>query len=265
MKVQQVYQHLESIAPLMLQNSYDNSGLICGSLENEVKGIMISLDCTEEIIDEALANDCNVVLAHHPIWFGPMKSLTGANYVERTIIKAIKNDINIMAWHTNLDNVLENGVNSIVAEKLGLSNVEVLLPMVTEEDSRITGSGLIGELPAAMERLEFFEYLKNRMELNQLKYTKNGPKSCRRVAVCGGAGSFLIDTAIKKQADIFITGDLKYHEFFDGENFCTLVDIGHYESEKYTIDLLHSILTKKFSTFAILKTNTITNPIDYYH
>lgn len=327
--VQDIFQVLNDLAPLALQNSYDNSGLICGSMENVVHGILISLDCTEEIIEEAIANGCNLVLSHHPIWFGAMKSLTGKNYVERTIIKAIKNDINIMAWHTNLDNVLERGVNDKIADQLKLTDRQILMPsekqlkvraeggeaillklsgdlkkreiqtmggtttlawhidnfekrkwkeylrngyhglnidfLPTEESSKKTGSGLIGELPEKMSLPHFLKYLKTQMDLEVIKYTKNGAKICQRIAVCGGAGSFLISAARKSGADVFITGDLKYHEFFDGEDSCTLMDIGHYESEKYTIDLLHSILTEKFSIFAILKTKKVTNPIEYYH
>jgi dinuclear metal center YbgI/SA1388 family protein len=259
--VRDIMNYLEQIAPLKYQMDYDNAGLLTGSAGMQVSKVLVSLDCTEEIVEEAVQKSANVILSHHPIIFKGLKQLIGKNYIERTVIKAIKNDIALLAWHTNLDSVMSNGVNQMIARRLGLSDIEILDPY---EGMPEVGSGMIGKLNQTMLRSEFFEYVKESMELNILKCTKGGPEKIEHVAICGGSGSFLIPAAKKRGADVFITGDIKYHDFFDGENEMTLIDIGHYESEKYTIDLLHSILQKKFSTFAVLKTGLNTNPVEFY-
>ncbi len=259
--VKELFDYLNHVAPLGLQMDYDNSGLLTGNLEMEIEGVLVSLDCTEEIIDEALRKNCNVVVCHHPIIFKGLKRLTGANYVERTVIKAIKQDIAILAWHTNLDSVLINGVNSQIAGRLGLQKLQILQP--AGENPEI-GSGMIGELPQAMSRKDFFAHLAEKMELKTFKYTKGGPEHFQKVALCGGSGSFLIKAAKKEGADIYLTGDVKYHEFFDGEQKLCILDIGHYESEKYTIQLIHTLISQKFSTFASQRTTQNTNPIEFY-
>ncbi|HKK88919.1 MAG TPA: Nif3-like dinuclear metal center hexameric protein [Saprospiraceae bacterium] len=259
--VKELYDYLDFIAPLRLQMNYDNAGLLTGRPDIEIEGVLVSLDCTEDIIDEAVRKDCNVVVCHHPIIFKGLKQLTGDNYVERTVIKAIKQDVCIMAWHTNLDSVLINGVNSQIAERLNLQKPQILQP--AGEDPEI-GSGMIGELPQAMNRKDFFAYLAQKMELKTFKYTKGGPEYFKKVALCGGAGSFLINAAQKADADIYLTGDVKYHEFFDGEQDLCILDIGHYESEKYTIELMYTLISQKFSTFALQMTEQNTNPIEFY-
>ncbi len=348
MKIKDVTKYLESIAPSAYQEGYDNSGLIVGHPCTKVKGVLICLDSLESIIDEAIDKKCNLVIAHHPIVFKGLKRFNGRDYVERTIIKAIKNDIAIYAIHTNLDNV-KQGVNAKISEKLNLINTKILSPKNISQklniflpishteaikkalfkigagstDSRFStsysslgasskgkknlpqvkleihfpkvlkglilstlsyelkdidfnydildvdvkhsgiGSGMIGELKKEMDTLKFLTQLKKTMGTGCVKYTNVTKKKIKKVAVCGGSGSFLLSKAIRKKADIFITSDFKYHEFFDADSQIIIADIGHYETEQYTIDLLYKFLTKKFSTFAILKTNINTNPVNY--
>ena len=261
MKIKQVTSFLESIVPLVYQESYDNCGLIIGDSNSEVKGALITLDCTEAIIDEAIETGCNLVIAHHPIIFSGLKKLNGSNYIERTVIKAIKNDIAIYAIHTNLDNV-HNGVSAKIAEKLGLENCKILAPK-QELNTDLVGSGIIGELNEAVDAVGFLKNLKLTMQTDCVRHTPLVSKTIKTVAVCGGSGSFLLKNAIAAKADIFITADFKYHEFFDAENKIVIADIGHYESEQFTKDLIYDLLVKNFTKFAVRLSKVNTNPIKY--
>ncbi|HHB77927.1 MAG TPA: Nif3-like dinuclear metal center hexameric protein [Saprospiraceae bacterium] len=261
MKISQITTHLEEIAPRHLQESYDNAGLIVGDAEAECTGCLISLDVTEAIIDEAMAKGCNLVVAHHPIIFGGIKQLVGANYVQRTVIKAIKNNVAIYAIHTNLDNVL-HGVNAMIGEKLGLEDLTILRPKSPEQAE--IGAGVVGYLAEAMEEKEFLGFLKREMETACIRHTAFLGQPIKKVALCGGSGSFLLKDAIQAGADVFITGDFKYHEFFDAEDKILIADIGHFESEQFTIPLIYRYLSEKFPTFALRFTETNTNPIKYF-
>jgi dinuclear metal center YbgI/SA1388 family protein len=364
MKIKEITQSLETFAPASLQESYDNAGLIVGDEETECSGIITSLDVTENVVKEAVKKNCNLIVAHHPIIFKGIKKLNGKNYVERTVISAIKNDVAIYAIHTNLDNVAE-GVNKMIADKLHLTNCKVLLPkentlqkLVTfcplhyaeevrkalftagagaigkydecsfnvdgsgtfragegtnpfvgnigerhlENETRIEvifpsfiqkriinalkeahpyeevayyvhslenvqeniGSGLTGELEAPISEKELLKKLQSSFNVSIIKYTPFLEKPVTKVAVCGGAGIFLLPNAIAAGAQAYITSDIKYHEFFDADNQILLCDIGHYESEQFTIDLLTEFLQKKFPNFAVLKTETNTNPVRYF-
>jgi len=361
--IKQVTDFLETLAPKSYQESYDNAGLITGNPEQAVDGILVSLDCTEAVVDEAIRSGSNLIVAHHPIVFKGLKKLTGSNYVERTIIKAIKNDIGIYALHTNLDNV-SAGVNRKIAEKIGLVNLKILAPrkdtlrkLVTfvpidnkdrvvdalhqagagqignykncsfqvegkgtfmptdaanphignankqehvnevrvevifpthlenpilqalklthpyeevayyltplSNENQEVGAGMVGDLPTPQEPLEFLSGLKISMDLNVIRHTSLLNKPIQRVAVCGGSGSFLLPQAIRSGADAFVTADFKYHEFFDADRKIIIADIGHYESEVFTKELLQDVLMKKFPTFAINFSKTVTNPISY--
>lgn len=363
MTIQDVTNYLESIAPLEYQESYDNAGLIVGNYENDVSGVLVCLDSTEKIVDEAIERKCNLIVAHHPIVFSGLKKITGKNYVERTVIKAIKNDIAIYAIHTNLDNML-NGVNEIIGRKLGLINTQILSPSSNNLRKLITyvpvdyvekvreslfdsgagkignydecsfssigegtfragddtnafigekgkrhieseqkleviysidkqrailssllkshpyevvaydilelqnsnsgiGAGLIGELENGIDEITFLKSLKITMKTDCVRYTDLQGRQIKKVAVCGGSGSFLLKDAIHQNADVFITGDFKYHEFFDAENRIIIADIGHFESEQYTIELLAEKLKEKFTTFAVCFTEVNTNPVNY--
>ncbi|MEO6612362.1 MAG: Nif3-like dinuclear metal center hexameric protein [Chitinophagaceae bacterium] len=364
MKINEIISFLESKAPPSLQESYDNAGLITGQGEWECTGIICSLDATEEVVREAIAKKSNLIIAHHPIIFGGLKKINGKNYVERTVITAIKNDIAIYAIHTNLDNVID-GVNGRIAEMLGLENISILSPKENtlkklftfvpvgkaeevrtaifeaggghigkysecsfntagtgtfkpgegtnpfvgeigkqqqEEETRIeiifpsflenrivaamkqahpyeevaydlvalsnrwqkNGSGLLGSLPESLGESAFLTMLKTVFKVPVIRHTVLLNKPVRKVAICGGAGSFLISKALSAGADAYITADIKYHEFFDANERLLVADIGHYESEQFTIDLLQEVLEQKFPTFAILKTGVKTNPVHYF-
>jgi dinuclear metal center YbgI/SA1388 family protein len=362
--IKQVTDYLEAIAPLSLQESYDNAGLIVGDHSTEVKGILIALDCLEGVIDEAVKQNCNLVITHHPIVFSGLKKLNGKNYVERTVIKAIRNNIAIYAIHTNLDNVYA-GVNKKICDVLGLKNLKVLSPkknvlrkLVTfcpsdhlekvrsalfeagcgkignydeasfnisgtgtfrplkdanpyigqigvlqqEPEIRIetifpnhlesqiiaalrlahpyeevaydiyslenanqeAGSGMVGELSTEMGEMEFLEFLKFSMKSNVIRHSALIGSKIKRVAVCGGSGSFLLNDAIREEADFFVTADYKYHQFFDADGRIVIADVGHFESEQFTMDLLKELIVRNFSTFAVRLTELVTNPVHYY-
>ena len=364
MKIIEIIQQLEQLAPPSYQESYDNAGLLTGNLQWDCTGIVCTLDATEAVILEATAAGCNLVVAHHPIIFSGIKKLTGKNYVERTVITAIKNDIAIYAIHTNLDNVIK-GVNCRIADQLGLINRKSLVekqnnlcklvvfapvsetekiksaifeagggvisnysecsfttkgtgtfkagedtnPYVgnkgkrhEENESKIeiifpahlqhqlvkaivevhpyeevaydiyplsnnlndVGSGLIGELSEPREETDILNLLKAKFHLRVIRHTPLTGKMVKNIAVCGGAGSFLTKRAIAAGADVYITGDIKYHEFFDAEDKLLLADIGHWESEQFTIDLLVDFLVANFPTFAVQKSKVITNPVNYF-
>lgn len=253
--------HLESIAPLHLQESYDNAGLITGERDWEVTGVICSLDATVEVVREAAEKGCNVVVAHHPIIFKGLKQISSTDYVGRAIIEAIRRDIAIYAIHTNLDNVLEQGVNQAIGRKLELKDLRILAPKIPDG---AVGAGLIGELPREMSETDFLAYVKERMETPCVRHTKLIGLPIKKVALCGGSGSFLIHAAIEAGADAYITGDVKYHEFFDADGKLVLLDIGHFESEQFTVPLLAQIITRKFRNFAAYCTERITNPVHYF-
>ncbi len=363
MTIGEICAHLESIAPLSYQESYDNCGLITGNKQTEATGALITLDCIESVVDEAIDKKCNLIIAHHPIVFSGLKKINGSNYVERVIIKAIQNNIAIYAIHTNLDNV-SNGVNAEICKRLGLKNCKVLLPkkdllkkLVTfipiadfenvsqavfsagaghignysetgfslqgtgtfkgneqtnpsigekgklervnevrfetifpahiqnqvinaltkshpyEEvaydiypivnEFNNVGSGMIGELETETDEAEFLNFTKRALKTDCIRHTALRNKKVKKIAVCGGSGSFLLRTAIAFGADCYITADFKYHEFFDAEGKIIIADVGHYESEQFTKDLLYSLLLEKFPTFALHLSHINTNPVNY--
>ena len=357
-------QVLEQTAPLSYQEGYDNAGLLTGKSNWNCSGILCTLDATEQVIMEAKERGCNLVIAHHPIIFGGLKKITGRNYVEKTIISAIKHDIAIYAIHTNLDNVL-HGVNDRMADRLGLVSRQILapksgqlmklcsfVPLAQADELRTAlfeagaghigrysdcsfnvegtgtfkggagtnpfagkpgelhrekevklevifpahlqsrlvaallkahpyeevaydiiplanehpevGSGLIGELPEPVTEEGFLHILKNAFELSVVRHTPLLGKRVQKVALCGGAGSFLTGRALAAGADVYVTADVKYHEFFDANDRLVIADIGHWESEQYTSELLVELLQAKFPTFAVLKSAINTNPVRYF-
>jgi dinuclear metal center YbgI/SA1388 family protein len=370
MKVADIIRVLEEWAPLSLQESYDNSGLLVGEANQEIEKVLISLDVTEQVIDEAIENGCGLIVSHHPLIFSGIKKLTGRNYVERCIMKALRNNIALYAIHTNLDNI-RTGVNKMICDKLGVLHPEILDPisgnlkklivyvpdiklsngstvpnevrnalwkagagnignyencsfstsgigtfkgqndtnpfigqpneLTHQEEIKIevifpswqeasiikhlkevhpyeevayyvialsnknefTGAGMIGNLAEPMDELSFLSLLKTNMQTACIKHTNLLNKPIKKVALCGGSGSFLLSKAIQKGADIFITADYKYHQFFDAEGKIIIADIGHYESEQFTVDLLFNKVRENFPKFAVLKTSLNTNPVNY--
>lgn len=364
MRIREITQYIESAAPLALQESYDNAGLITGNPDWEVNAALLTIDVTEAVIDEAISKKINLVIAHHPIVFSGLKKFTGKNYVERTLIKAIKNDIAIYAAHTNLDSA-SRGVNQKIAEKLGLINCQVLQPakgqlkklvtfipaehaakvqeavfaagagrignydscgysaegfgsfrgneesspfvgekgvIHTEKEIRFetifpawlqnrvidallknhpyeevafdifpldntfagVGAGITGLLPQPVSETEFLGILKSTFKTGVIKHTALLGKPVEKVAVCGGAGSFLLNNAITSGAGFFVSSDFKYHQFFDAENKIVIADIGHFESEQFTKELFYELLTKKIPKFAVHFTEVNTNPVFYF-
>ena len=364
MKIQDITSLLETIAPLSFQEDYDNAGLITGDADWECTGVIVSLDVIENVVEEAIEKNCNLIVAHHPIIFRGLKKITGKNYVEKTIITAIKNDIAIYAIHTNLDNI-KPGVNKKMAERLDLQNIQILQPkhgllkklvmfapidyaekvknalfdagagnigkysdcsfisegkgtfkpgkeadpfvgeigirhLETETKIEVifpsyleqkiiasmieahpyeevayeiysldnslqdVGSGMIGDLPFAVTEVQFLKDVQKHFGLQVIRHTALINNEVSRIALCGGAGIFLLSAALSAKADVFITSDIKYHEFFDANGRMLLADIGHYESEQYTIDLLFDILRQNFPNFAVLKTGINTNPVHYF-
>lgn len=363
MSIQELIAFLEKIAPPAYAESYDNCGLLVGNPKSEVRKALISLDCTESIVEEAVKEGFDIIIAHHPIVFSGIKKLNGQNYVERVIIKAIENKIALYAIHTNIDNVLE-GVSGKIAEIIGLKNVKILdpkksllsklsfycpikeseqvlnalfevgageigkysecsfssdglgtfkanegaNPFIGEKGKRHqelerkielifpshlenkiiealtkahpyeeiaydlidlknknkeVGSGIIGELEIEMDEMEFLKKIKKDFKCESIRFTELRGKKIKKVALCGGSGSFLLGKAKECGADVFVTADVSYHKFFDAENQIVIVDIGHYESEQFTIDLLYTKIQNKFPTFAVHKTKVNTNPIKY--
>jgi dinuclear metal center YbgI/SA1388 family protein len=364
MKLSNLIQHLESIAPLSYQEDYDNSGLLVGTADQEVRQALVALDCTEAIVDEAIATGCDLIITHHPIVFKGLKKLNGKTYVERVILKAVKHDIALYAIHTNLDSV-STGVNKEICDRLGIINPVILNPksgilkkLVTfcplaqaemvknalfaagagnisnysecsfnvegsgtfkgnadtqpfvgtpdlrheEAEVRIemifkgqderkillalleshpyeevaydiyalenrlsnVGAGMIGWLDTPLDAIAFLALVKGKMQAQVIRHTEILPKKIHKVAVCGGSGSFLLKHAIAAGADAFVTADFKYHEFFDSEQKLIIADIGHFETEQFTSDLLLDIIREKFPNFAIRLTEHNTNPINYY-
>lgn len=363
-RIKELTSYLESLAPLSTQESYDNSGLIIGDPNKEVSSALFSLDCTEEIVDEAIAAGISLIIAHHPIVFKGLKSITGKNYVERTILKAIKNDIAIYAIHTNFDNY-KHGVNAEIAERIGLKNTSILAPKhgvlsklhvfvpsahleavrealfsagagqigkysecsfsneglgtfkagdgtnpfvgeigkrQEEKECKIevllptnsvssvlnavrgvhpyeeiaydivplsnvnqdNGSGMIGELDEEIDVLDFLNHLKQTFGAEGIRYTNAVKPRVKKIALCGGSGSFLIEQAKRAGADVYVTGDVKYHEFFDADGQIMIADIGHYESEQFTSNRLAAVIKEKFPKFAVHLTRNNTNPINYF-
>ncbi|QNL51187.1 Nif3-like dinuclear metal center hexameric protein [Olivibacter sp. SDN3] len=364
MILSELVNYLEKQAPLAYQEGYDNSGLIVGTYNKEIKSGLISLDCTEDVVHEAVESGCDIIISHHPIVFKGLKKLNGNSYVERVVMKAIKHDIAIYAIHTNLDNV-NHGVNRKIADKLKLSNCSILLPkddllyklvvFVPKSDAETlrdalfqagagaignysecsfnteglgtfkagdgtnpyvgnvgerhhekeekveviypkhvekklvvamheahpyeevaydiyklqnkyhqVGSGMIGQTQEALEELDFLAIVKENLNVQVIRHSNLNGKKIQRVAVCGGAGGFLLPHAIRMGADAFVTADYKYHEFFDAEGKILITDVGHFESEQFTQELLLEIIQKKFPNFAVRLTGVNTNPINYY-
>ena len=260
MKVRQILDALEQYAPLPLQDGFDNAGLQIGlTEEQEVTGALLCLDVTEAVIDEAESLGCNLIVAHHPLLFHGLKSITGKNYVERCVVKAIQKNITIYAAHTNLDNA-QGGVNYRIAETIGLINLQFLEGKVATVPA---GAGVIGELPEAMSEQDFLLRLKQLFNIRCLRHNSLNGRIIRRVALCGGAGGFLLSNAIAQNADAFLTGEIRYHDYFGHDNELLLAEMGHYESEQYTMDIFTEVLHSRFPDLKIIKTSLNTNPINY--
>lgn len=260
MYIKDIIHLVEEYAPLRLQANFDNSGLLCGDPERELTSVLLCIDVTEEVVNEAIAHGHNLIISHHPLIFSGLKHITPATYVERCVISAIKHDITIYAAHTNMD-VVANGVSGRMADKLHLHSRHILQP--EGDPSEGNGFGIIGELESPIESMAFLLQVKEVFHCDRLRYTLPHTSMIRKVAVCGGAGASFFNRALAHTVDIYISGDFKYHDFFLTENRIMIADIGHYESEQFTKEIFYEILTKKISTFAVQFSEINTNPIKY--
>lgn len=270
MQIRELTNLLESVAPLDLQESYDNAGLITGDHSWDITGVIISLDMTLPVIEEAVAKGCNVVVGHHPIIFKGLKKINGYNYVEKAIIHAIRNGVALYAIHTNLDSVLYHGVNQKIAQILGLQNLQMMIPKpvssghpVFNKPGNAVGAGIVGTLEDAVDERSFLNLLKSKMQASCVRHTALLEKPISKVAICGGSGSVFLPAAMAQNADVYVSADFKYHEFFDANDRILIADIGHYESEQYTMQVLYDLITENFTNFASYLTKISTNPINY--
>ncbi len=259
-KIKEVLCALERFAPLPLQEDFDNAGLQVGLTEAEVSGALLCLDVTEAVVDEALEQGCNLIVAHHPLIFRPLKRISDANFVQRVVIKAIQHQITIAAMHTNMDNA-RGGVNFKIAEKLGLQNIRFFAPK--EVDGVEGGSGVIGEWAKGMTAEDFIREVKACFGVKCVHANQLLQRPVRRVAICGGAGAFLLGDATRQGADAFITGEMHYHDYFDHEQEIQICVIGHYESEQYTKEIFKSIIEERCQGVRTVLSQVNTNPIIY--
>ena len=258
MKVRDIIQVIESFAPLSIQEKWDNSGLCIGSQDAEVTSVLLGLDCTPELVDEAIECGADMIVTHHPLIFSGLKKINSEDPVGEAVVKAIRAGIAVYAAHTNADKVIE-GVSGAMAARLSLTDVEVL-----DEDGDGTGLGAVGNLPEPMDASEAIAYVKERFGLKVIKTSRPLTEKISRVALCGGSGGSLIGAALRSGAQLYISGDISYHNFFTPKGFM-LMDIGHYESEKEIVDILFSLIKKNFPTFAVRITQNLnSNPIYYF-
>lgn len=268
MKIREIIDALEQFAPLPLQESYDNAGLQVGLTETEASGALLCLDVTEEVVNEAIDLDCNLIVAHHPLLFHGLKTVGNKTQVERVVRMAIQHDIAIYAAHTNLDNV-EDGVNYKIAEKLGLVDVQMINPhkvRVSEggkERSVLAGTGVMGYLLAPLDSFVFLERVKSAFGVECLMHNELLSRPVQSVALCGGAGDFVLDDAIRLEADAFLTGEMHYHQYFGHEQQVQIAVLGHYQSERYTTEIFRSILEENAPELPVFFTRVDTNPIRY--
>ena len=258
MKVKDIIEVIEEFAPLSLQEGWDNSGLCIGSPEDPVTSVLFGLDCTPELVDEAVACGADMIVTHHPLIFSGLKKISSDNKVGEAVIKAIKAGISIYAAHTSADKVIA-GVSGAMAARLGLENVRIL-----DEDGDGTGLGVVGDLPRPLTSDEAVAFVKERFGLKMMRTSRPLEGMISRVAMCGGSGGSLIGAAMRSGAQLYISGDISYHNFFTADGFM-IMDIGHYDSEIEIVDILFSLIKKKFPTFAVRITQNIySNPIFYF-
>ena len=258
MKVRDITTEIEAFAPLSNQEVWDNSGLCIGSQDDEVHGVLLGLDCTPELVDEAVRRGCDMIVTHHPLIFGGLKKINREDPVGEAVMKAISKGIAVYASHTAADKV-PDGVSGAMASRLNLLNQRIL-----DEDRPGSGLGIVGDLPGDMGSEDFVALVKKQFNLKVVKCSHPLDGAIRTVAVCGGSGSSLIEQAMASGAQAYVTGDVTYHHFFTGKDFMIL-DIGHYESEREIVDVLFSLLTKKFPNFAVrVSENINSNPIFYF-
>lgn len=262
MKIKEIIAALERFAPLPLQESFDNAGLQCGLTEAEATGALLCLDVTEEVLREAIDLGCNLVVSHHPLLFHGVKQVCDADLVQRCLRIALQNDICIYSAHTNLDNA-EDGVNFRIAEKLGLIDVQLLAPRTVDLGGTTAkaASGVIGYLPEGEDSLAFLQRVKQAFNVEALQHNQLLERHVQSVVICGGAGDFLLDEAIRADADAFLTGEMHYHQWFGHEQQIQIAVLGHYQSEQYTREIFREIIEQTAPQMPVYDTDVCTNPI----
>ncbi|MCR4849277.1 MAG: Nif3-like dinuclear metal center hexameric protein [Bacteroidales bacterium] len=261
MTVKDIMSCITEIAPLQWQEHYDNAGIQVGDLNAEVRKTLICLDITEEIVDEAVAKNCDLIVSHHPLIFHGLKHLTSDTYIERAVRKAIKHDVTMISMHTNLDNSYF-GVSRMLADKLGLKKLHLLQPSQAEPE--ICGAGMIGEFPTSMGELDFLNLVAETIGSPCLRHSALRGRQITKVALCGGSGTPFMSDALRQKADAYLTADIKYHDFFVPEDKILLVDGGHFETEQFTKQLIKELIQKKIPTFAAEIAETNTNAVHYF-
>jgi len=259
-KIKEVLSALERFAPLPLQESWDNAGLQVGLTETEVSGALLCLDVNERIVDEAVQKGCNLIVSHHPLLFRGLKTISDLTDVQRTVMKAIQKGICVVSMHTNMDNA-KGGVNFKIAEKLGLQQVRFFAPKTV--DGIEAGSGVIGEYADPLAADDFVKAVKQAFDVECALCNELLRRPISRVAICGGAGDFLLDTAVAEGADAFITGEMHYHQYFGYEQTIQICVIGHYQSEQFTSEIFRDIIEKECPGVRTCIAETCTNPILY--
>lgn len=257
MIVREIIGAIERVAPLRLQEEWDNSGLQVGFMDNGVSRVLVCLDVTETIVDEAAEKGCQMIVSHHPLIFKALSQVSDATYQQRCVVKALASGIAIYSAHTSLDNA-PGGVNHKIAELIGLQDSDWLLPLFDEAG----GSGLIGTLPKPERDSDFLKRIKTVFGVESLRHSECSGREIKTVALCGGAGAFLMGDAKRKGADCFITGELHYHDYFENDGML-LAELGHYQSEQFTTDLLAELLSKTLPSLSVIKTAINTNPTRY--
>ena len=276
-KVSEILSYITEVAPIHWQESYDNSGLLVGDANALVDKVLLTLDLTEKVIDEAIENSFHLVISHHPLIFKGLKNILVDDTTGRIITKAIKHDISIAAMHTNIDNSFY-GVNRVLAEQLGLKNLQILRSQQSAVSSQCSesesesesesasqvGSGMVGILENEMSENDFLKFIKEKLNVGAIRHTELLNRPIKKVAICGGSGSFLINDAKCCGADVYVTADLKYHDFFDADNEILIVDAGHFETEQFTKQLFADIILKKNPKFAVQISSVKTNSVHYF-
>lgn len=260
MKIKEVFDALERFAPLPLQEDWDNAGLQIGLTAAEASGALLCLDVNEEIVDEAISKGCNIIVSHHPLIFRGLKQIVAADTVQRAVMKAVKNDIAIISMHTNMDNAI-GGVNFKMAEKLHLNSVELFAKK--QVGGVEAGSGVVGQLPEPIAADGFIATVKKTFGVECAQCNELLRRHISKVAICGGAGDFLLPQAIALGADAFITGEMHYHVYFGHEQEIQICVIGHYQSEQFTSEIFRDILAKECPGLKLEIAATVTNPIKY--
>lgn len=260
MKIRDVIDALQDAAPLVLQEGWDNSGIQIGNPDMEVTRVLLCLDIDENIVEEAKNNGCNLIVSHHPLLFHPLRKITGENYTQRIVINAISNGISIVSMHTNMDSA-RNGVNFKLADKMGLTHLRFAEEKIT--DGHVNGMCVIGEYADPLSSEEFVAKLKTAFDVKCVQCNQPLNRGIKKVAVCGGAGSCMLDTAIKAGADAFVTGEMHYHEYFGHDQELQIAVIGHYQSEKFTTEVFKSIIQEKCKGVECRMAQSCTNPIYY--